>query len=42
MIASPPTSNGSPAATRLRKKSSESRKSRGKASISAILRSFST
>ena len=36
-IARPPIISGSSAATRLRKKSSESRKSSGKASISALL-----
>ena len=41
-IARPPIISGSSEATRLRKKSSESRKSSGKASISAICRSFST
>ena len=41
-IASPPIISGSTEATRLRKKSSESRKSSGKASSSAIRRSFST
>jgi hypothetical protein len=41
-IASAPIISGSSAATRLRKKRSESRKRRGKASISAICRSFST
>ena len=41
-IARPPIISGSSAATRLRKNSSESRKSSGKASISAIRRSFST
>jgi hypothetical protein len=41
-IASPPTSSGKSAATRLRKKSSESRKRRGNANSSAVRRSFST
>ncbi len=41
-IARPPIISGSTEATRLRKNSSESRKSSGKASSSAIRRSFST
>ncbi len=41
-IARPPIISGSSEATRLRKKSSESRKRSGKASSSAIRRSFST
>ena len=42
MIVVPPTSTGSSAATTLRKTTSESRKSSGKASISARARSCST
>jgi hypothetical protein len=41
-IAKAPIISGSKEATRLRKKTSESRKSSGKASISAVRRSFST